>query len=674
VSGPARLGLVAALLYLAIASFANRAVLADPFALLPTPVSLLEDEKPRFALAYRADQGFVVGNVARVARAFVSDPWNLGETGLCAPLSQPFTLGEHMFGQGLLGALPYLATGDPIFTFNMVPILSTWISALAMYALAFYWTRSFWAAFLSGLLFALHPSRLNNPAHLFGFANAWSALALLAVHRLFTHERWRDAALLALFLCLQLLESFYPVLALTIVGGIYGLWLCATYATRLPRLAPKLLAVALFTGWFAWLILGPYLETQRTWGVLQGRNVMLLHPSRYLPGGAASPGWIALVLAFVGVLDRLRGARRRDDPRLPLLIAGFVLFWCSVWWIPVPGLGHLASPLLTLSGYVPGLGAVRALPALQFGVHLVVAILATYGVLALLERLPGTPRAVTAAVLTVAILVQTFYGPAAVVSFGAKADLEAFHGRPSDDELSLLERLPDGAVLDLPLDFEPMQKLRTMPGYLIDAGFHDRPVAACYNSFLTGLQADVQRLAQALPDRRAARALSALGFRSIRLHHRLAGPLPHRLERFLADPQYTELLGRAPDTSLYRLATHRITRDFGTIADGSLPVPASLDPPRDGILFRFRGRGPATFRHPDPIEPSAVRLRWKDASGELVGESSTRVLLPPALAPGDFVDRRLEVDVPDAPGLYVVELVRAARPDLVLSSRTIDVR
>ncbi len=674
-SHPARAALAAAVLYLAVALFANRAVLADPFTLLPTPTQHVEAAKPRFRLGYEADQRFVVGYIARVARAVALEPSEITDTGLCAPMSRAYTLGEHMFGQGLLGALPYLAARDPIFTFNAVTITTTWISMFAMYALAFYWTRSFPAALLAGLLFGLHPNRLNNPAHMFVFGNAWSAFALLAVHRLFARQRWIDAALLTLFLWLQLLESFYPILSLAIVGGTYTLCLAAKHTNALPRLAPKLVAIAILAAGFAWLVLGPYLEAQGTWEILGGRNRMLLMPEKYLPGAPASPGWILFVLAALGLLDRLRGPRHADDPRLPLLLAGFLLFWCSVWYLSIPGLGRLASPLVSLASYIPGVEAVRALSSLQFTVFLVLTVFAAYAVLAIVELLPSRAAALVTVLGASAILVQTFHPPTAHATFQAQAGLQAVPSRPPDDELALLEKLPDGAVLDVPLNFAPMPKLRMMPGYLLAAGYYEQPTAACYNSFLSGIQAEVERLTETLPDRRAADALSALGFRSIRVHHDRLGSRNRELAPFFADPKYTELLGQTDQTSLFRLTTAATTEDFAAIAETQTPPSRALaERARDEIVFRFaRGAGP-TFRHPDPIEPSDVLVRWHGPTGDLILESPGRMLLPPALSSHDHSDRPIEVAVPNEQGPYRADLVRAAAPEVVLARRYVSVR
>lgn len=672
-SGSARAALAAAVLYLAVALFANRAVVVDPFVLLPAPVELSEREKPRFQLVYEADQKFVVGYMARVARAFALEPSRVADVGLCAPMSRAHTLGEHMFGQGLLGAIPYLLSRDPIFTFNAISVLTTWISLMAMYALAFYWTRSFPAALLAGLLFALHPNRLNNPAHIFVFGNAWTALSLLAVHRLFDRERWVDAALLSLFLCLQLLESFYPILGLAIVGGTYGLILSVQHFRRLPRLAPKLAAVALVSGTCAWLVFGPYLETQATWEVLQGRSRLMLQAYKYLPGQPASPGWILFVFAVVGLLDRFRGRRQPNDPRLPLFAAGFLLLWCSVHALTFPILGRFPSPLIALTPYVPGLSAVRALPTLQFGVFLLGAVFAAYGLVALLERLPRTARGITSIVLAAAILAQTFHPPLAETSFRAKADLTGVASRPDAAALVLMDRLPPGAVLDLPLAFDPVMKLQTMPGYLLDAGYYEQPTAACYNSFLSGLQAEVERLAAELPAPSAVQALSALGFRSVRVHHDRLGPKDARLTTAFREQLGVERIGRAGSTSSWSLDPVPTTESFDAIRQAADVEPQHLADGAPAVVrFPFARTEPPTFRHPAPVEPSDVTVTWRTLDGEQeLARVSTRTLLPVALAAGDRIEREIRLNVPVSSGTYLVELARSAASDDVLSRRRV---
>ena len=65
--------------------------------------------------------------------------------------------------------------------------------------------------------------------------------------------------------------------------------------------------------------------------------------------------------------------------------------------------------------------------------------------------------------------------------------------------------------------------------------------------------------------------------------------------------------------------------------------------------------GDEIFRLPDPIEPDDLVVRWHDDSGRLALQTTTRALLPMALAPGASFPIELEVAAPSAPGRYAVD-------------------
>src|SRR5262249_4498814 len=139
----------AAALYLAGALWAERALLPAPASTLPQLTQLQGLD----AKSQRTDQRMVVWQEARVARTLLVAPWKLVDTGQCFPFRRALTLGEHMIGEGLLGMVPFLVTGEPIFTHNLVAFVVIWIAAMAMYVLVYYWTRSASAGVVAGFLF-----------------------------------------------------------------------------------------------------------------------------------------------------------------------------------------------------------------------------------------------------------------------------------------------------------------------------------------------------------------------------------------------------------------------------------------------------------------------------------------------------------------------------------------
>jgi len=544
---------LAALLYLALALWALRVVLPDPRHLVPARAPIPGE---RLAKVDRTDQRFVVGTTIATTRRLLEDPRHFLDGGGCHPLPKPYTLGEHMVGSSLLAAVPYAAWRDPVLAYNAMLGLSWWIAAIAMYALAFFWTRDASAAFVAGLLFGFHPARLGDPGHPYLYANLWAPLLLLFAHRLFARQRWGDAAALAVLGCLQLLESFYRVIGVSLVTLVYGAFLLVRFRVAWRQLWPKLLVVALVVGRFAAALFGPYLETRTRWGVLQGRSPAMLLLVEYRPLGEAWLGWTLLALALVGLADRLRHARPRDgcDPRAVLLAAAVLVAWCSVWGfgIPFTAIG-LPSPLLLLGGALPGLDAVRALRYVWFEVVLIASLLAAYGVLFLTSvRQPIVARGVTGLVVAAAAL-ELFAPTIAPTSFRVRP-LEAFAIGANDEQRALHARIEDGAVLDLPLRYDLRGALHDMSYYSFLRGYHGRPAAACYNSFTTPVQAEVAALAARLPAPDAADELYALGFRWIVVHGELVAPGElETLAPLFADRSRTE-----PIASARHLATfHR---------------------------------------------------------------------------------------------------------------------
>ena len=416
---------LAAALLLAGALWAMRAILPAPASTFVIPPGASN----AWEIIGKQDQKLSAANVAWSAHRFLTAPWKLYDAGQCYPSPNPATLGPHQLGEGLLGALPFALTGDPVITFNTVLVLELWIAGLAMYALVFELGGSAAAAFVAALLFALHPKRILDVAHPDVHGNHWMPLALLFAHRLFVYGGWRDALGLATFLGLQLLGNIYQVLTLAVLGGTYGVFLAVAHLRRLPALAPKIAVVLGATGVVAWLVLGPYLHTLATWGNVGGRVTLLNALGDFTSGHAFYPGSVLLALAALGLADRWRGRRQRlgYDPRIAILVAGLMTVWASVMSVPLPGLDVQVPSLFTLAGRVlRGLDAIRAGAVIGFGATLAGAVLAGYGVLVLVERCGPLMRTLIAAGFAVTILFEVFRPEAATSSFGRTVDLEPY--------------------------------------------------------------------------------------------------------------------------------------------------------------------------------------------------------------------------------------------------------
>jgi hypothetical protein len=93
--------------------------------------------------------------------------------------------------------------------------------------------------------------------------------------------------------------------------------------------------------------------------------------------------------------------------------------------------------------------------------------------------------------------------------------------------------------------------------------------------------------------------------------------------------------------------------------------------PQSDVTFHFYNGTRGTFRHPDPIEPTDVVVRWVGAAGDVTA-GHLRVLLPIALGPGGNLERVVTLPVSVAPGDYSVTLSPASRPELIVARRVVD--
>lgn len=672
--------------YLIVSLFTFRNVLSSPSTLLPYP-SVIND-KINMVYLDHWDQAMVITTVVRNANLLVTRPWDLfADVGQCFPMPGAYTLGEHMFGVGLLAALPYALTGDPILSYNFALVLTLWIPAITMYFLALRFTRSPGAAFVAGLAFALVPGRLIDPSHPYVHGDLWAPAVLLFLHRLFVSGKWRDALGLAFFLNLEVFESLYPLISTCLLASAYGIYLLFRHRTKLAVVLTKLAFALALTLVGVWIVLVPYLETSASWELLSGRASLLLTGRDFMPGqGDYFPGFIVLFFVAIAMLDRLRGPRLAygEDPRLAFFLGGLLIAWCSVGHVRIPALGFaIESPFLTFRDVIPGLSAVRALASVAIGTGIASSFLIGFAVLALTERLRPVPwgPATGAAVCAFLLLSFRFVPPLAEASFGRTFRLTSYIARPPQEDIDLIRKIGRGPQLDFPLSapHQPTKRLDIADALLLSS-YDPRPMAACYNSFQSPVNDQVIGLAQQLPSPTAAEALGALGFETLLVNRNRS--MKGQIERFddarRNDPNAMsrlQPLGQTKSTDAYRLTPlDPVATDFRALEPAPQSEPLEALVPVADIEFLITNRATATFRHPEPLGLSDLVLQWRTRNGLVAHEQTLRALLPIALGRGGEIVLPLHVTTPDAPGHYDVVLHRTARPDQEIGRRKVFLR
>ncbi|MBM4265981.1 MAG: hypothetical protein FJ144_05115 [Deltaproteobacteria bacterium] len=670
----------AAIAYLAVSAWLLGSVALRPHRLLPYNSGI----NAAAAQIGHFDQSMVVSVITRNADTLLTEPWNLFGDGQCYPFPRSFTLGEHMFGEGLLMLVPWAITGDPILSYNALLVLTLWLPGLTMYAFSYHFTRSAPAAFVAGLLFVLAPPRIIDGGHPYLHADYWLPLALLFLHRLFVRGGFGNALAVGLFLGLEALETIYVLLACAMVVGVYGSYLVLRHPARLRQVIVPLAVAAVLSVACAWVVLSPYLETRDAWALLAGRATTLFPPDSYNPGKVYFPGVLALGLAVVAMVDRLRRPRLVDgeDPRWAMLLAGIVIVAASLLYFPIPFSSIIVpGPFLVLSKLVPGLDALRGLFAVAIGLWVPLAFLAGYGALVLVERLPHRVAIGVAALLSFAAIGERFLDGPTRWSFGSRLDLASWEARPRADDIALVRRVSEGPVVHVPMAAPEHDFTRlAMSQHLLLQSFAPQPVSSCYNSFDTPLDSQMYQLADALPDAKAGEALAAIGFDSVLSHTEAWWP-PHRQRfhaRFHLDPRNRRVVERIDESlglEAFRLHGQAPVReDFGVLSSPADESPAEAAAGADAVEIVFANPGPDTYLHPKPWTPSDVVVQWYRDGEPLGPPQEMRAMLPIALGPGGTMRIEVPTRVPEALGSHRVTIARREEPDRVLASRDVQVR
>ena len=489
----------------------------------------IDFETDGFELMSLNDLRFVTALLSRNARTLATDPLNLFQLEYCYPAENALAHGEAIISPSILGIAPALLSGDPVFTFNVVLMLSTLIAALGMFFAIREWTGQPVAGVVAGILFAFHETRMRDPVHFFVWDNAWTLLALVFAARLFRKPRWRDAVALAVCCMLQIGGSLYPLLVAVLFALPFLVWLLVVQGPK--NLRPSMWVLPMVAGLaMAAFALGPFLEVRELGEVTRRAEFIFLPSLLYWlePGQWFFPGVVLLGLLLLGLASG-RGVDRETnggDPRWALMTGGLLCLLLAAggspptdaWEMPENPLFpsvQLPELWLGMAELIPGLDVVRTPAALISGVHMATAIFAGFGTAALLKGKRARTRTILVVVVISAAFVDTLRPPwlgleprhhYSIVPVKPPAETLDFYGR--------LESLGNTGPLyeiDFPRQLHPWA---TVP--ILASEYHRRPTSACYNSFVAATDSSLR---ERVPNRQALRELSEMGFTTLVVHH-----------------------------------------------------------------------------------------------------------------------------------------------------------
>lgn len=199
--------------------------------------------------------------------ALLHDPLNAFNANFLHPMENTIALSENLLGVALLG-LPLAPFKNPLLTYNVMMLLSFFLSGAAWYAVLRNWGLNGLAAWTGGYIFAFMPWRFGQLGHAQLLYTWWIPVVLWLVERWTRTGGWKYATGAALAFS----ASFYSTVYGTFFLGLFlipfaavGLW-----RPRSPQELRRMVVQAIGAAAIAAMVLAPalaaYFNIKKTLG------------------------------------------------------------------------------------------------------------------------------------------------------------------------------------------------------------------------------------------------------------------------------------------------------------------------------------------------------------------------------------------------------------------------
>jgi hypothetical protein len=628
------------------------------------------------------------------SHALTNAPWGLFNANIFYPVQNTLALSEHMIAVVPFFGLPYLITGNPILAYNIAFLLSFIFCGISMYLLVYHWTENFWAALLSGCLFAFPPIRFAEISHLQLNNFYWAPLVFLFLDRFVNHKRWIDLICFAVFYWLQILCSVYLTWFITIALGIYILY----WTLYIDRSLISRVMVTRYAAFFvsSLIILVPfhipYYKIKQHWEfltLLQDRvywsadlllnyfspphlfNDVYLTFVRHLAPAIAYPrngillfpGFISAMLVSAALLPVAASTLSRRELQLKklfglILLSSFLLSLGPSLLVLGTNTG-IPLPYQLFYYLAPGFQAMRVPARFAIMAGLAGCVLAGLGFLKICSVLRGYRRVKEPSA-------RSFEGLLALLLVGMFIAELGFKPLPLVS-MPTGERVPevyrwlatkalDGPVLELPFDQREALK------YMYFSTYHWLPLVNGASGYAPPVYTQLSADMAALPSRQAIDLLRAIGVKGLILHTDRLDPhdasrwqhaqlaelgLEERV-RFGADVVYTlDPLETTPQLHV-ELAVPEQSPGGGAIR---LPRGASL-----GLKLLAETGSHRFWTHPQPLGKTTAMIEWKELHTGKISAQQRGLTFPVAIKAAEVWATTLAVSAPSVPGRYALSL------------------
>lgn len=468
------------------------------------------------------DTYYAVWTFGWQAHQLLADPLNLFQGNIFYPFSNTLAFDEIIFPGALL-YLPFgLATGNPVFAYNLVLLLTFPLNAFAMYLFARDWLKqtadggrraeevvrssvvlppSSVASFLAGLIFAFCTYKMGEVRHVQLLMAMFMPLTLMYLARLTRTPNLHNAFLTALFFALNALSSLYYGVFLSFAVVLYVI---VQFVLQRYRLTRQHLAYGLIALVLAVIFLSPFipaylgLESQYHFSAERDPSLFSARPASYLAAPASQwlygnltrafyvaskgqplfPGITALGLAFLGTI--VLAYRKNRAWIFPFLLAlsGIILSFgpelvlgrdtdaALPFHLPYYFLSLVISPLASLNA--PARFVVLTMLALS--------MLAAYGASVLLQRRQRAGFVIGLA-CAVIILLEYIAIPLRLTNVATGAQISPVY--------NFLAQQPRGEpVVELPMGLPTFTEQGKYAVYTYNSLYHFQPLVNGYATFI----------------------------------------------------------------------------------------------------------------------------------------------------------------------------------------------
>jgi hypothetical protein len=499
--------------------------------------------------------------MAWIAHELPRSPAQLFQANIFYPAPDALAFSEPLIVPALLGAPVAWLGGSPVLVNNLMVMTGFALTALAGYALIFRWTGDRLAGLLTGSTLAFNTHTLTRLAHVQGLHLYGLPLALLAIERLVSAPRTRDALWLAFSMVILGYTSGYLLVFGAIMVATVTLVRIPDWRRHSTSFLTRLLLAAVASAAAILPLSLPYRRAAIEQGMVRSLESVgeysaslkgylaaagTIHISTWSrsffkdPVDSFFPGFVVIALALTAVwvvfntsptsVPRTE-ARSRVTMMLAIGAVGLIL-----------SLGTRTPVYGWVYAVFPPMHGLRA--AARFGILFLFAMsaLAGLGLAGLRVRHHGSRRLAAVAIVLLAL--------ANIEALRAPFEYRRFDGIPGIYKLLATE--PRVVLVEVP--FYPRQAVFENAEYVLNSTAHWRPLMNGYSGYIPGSYAAYADVFWFFPREHAIQAMRRAGVTHVMVHPTRFGREGDEVVAELARrPEFELMAAGSRGIRLYRL-------------------------------------------------------------------------------------------------------------------------